>query len=222
MRKSGYVILEGNIGVGKSTLSKALERAFIDMGLNAEAIPEPDEKTNPFLAAYYENPKENAYKMQMYLLHRRFKSTARAIADAKAGLGWYILDRSYYGDICFAKVQVKDGYFTDAEYAAYMDAHDTMRGYLDTPTAAVFLRAPVDVIQSRIAKRSRDCECGIKAEYLESLQNEIDSLEKVLSRRCPVLSMDWSKPLDDVEMAKKAHSIAEAMLEAADKDPWRV
>jgi deoxyadenosine/deoxycytidine kinase len=80
---NGYIIIEGNIGVGKSTFSRILADAFIKREKRAEYLLEPDDKTNPFLAAYYADPKGTAYKMQMHLLHRRFRDTryAQAAAD---------------------------------------------------------------------------------------------------------------------------------------------
>lgn len=208
MNWNGYVILEGNIGVGKSTFSRALSEALKELGLNAEAIPEPDENTNPFLALYYKDPAAHAYEMQCHLLHKRFESTQYAVAGARSGRGWYILDRSYYGDICFARVQMKDGFFTPEQYASYLSAHKSMRRFLEPPTAAIFLKASTDTLNRRIAERSRSCESGIAAAYLESLQDEIDILEAEMSRRTRVIHLDWNADQTPAQLKESARAIA--------------
>lgn len=219
MEKSGYVILEGNIGVGKSTFSRLLADAFRKAAGRAEYLPEPDEKTNPFLAEYYESPAKTAYKMQMHLLHQRFKSTRYAQAGALAGKGWYILDRSYFGDIAFAHVQSQLGYFSDAELASYMDAHRNMREFLEPPTAAIFLCAPPEVCARRIAERARACESGVPLSYLVSLDREICSLKQTLGRRCRVLELDWSTDRNETELWELALRLAEQLC-GMPRDDW--
>lgn len=215
---SGYIIIEGNIGVGKSTLSRLLAEAFVKLGCQATYLPEPDEKTNPFLADYYSDPKASAYKMQMHLLHQRFKSTRYAQAAALAGKGWYVLDRSYYGDICFANVQRRLGYFSDDECASYLDAHRNMREFIEPPTCAIFLRAEPAVCASRICKRGRSCEAGVDEAYLQAIQDEIDGLQEILTSRCPVLSVDWNRELDSNELQTKAAELAKVILMMPRKD----
>lgn len=219
MEKSGYVILEGNIGVGKSTFSRLLADALRKVAGRAEYLPEPDEKTNPFLAEYYESPAKTAYKMQMHLLHQRFKSTRYAQAAALAGKGWYVLDRSYYGDIAFARVQCELGYFRPAEVESYMDAHRNMREFLEPPTAAIFLCAPPEVCARRIAERARACESGVPLSYLQSLDREICSLKRTLGRRCRVLELDWSADRNETELWELALRLA-GQLCGMPRDDW--
>lgn len=218
-RDSGYVIIEGNIGVGKSTFSQLLVDALRRAGVRAEYLPEPDEKTNPFLAQYYADPARYAYAMQMHLLHQRFKSTRYAQAAALAGKGWYVLDRSYYGDICFANVQVKDGYFTEAEQASYLDAHRNMREFIEPPTCAIFLHASPETCKRRIEVRARECEEGVPLDYLRALQGEIDALEKTLRARGPVIGLDWSDDADLWELRERADKLANRLLSLT-RDDW--
>lgn len=218
-RDSGYVIIEGNIGVGKSTFSQLLVDALRRAGVRAEYLPEPDEKTNPFLAQYYADPARYAYAMQMHLLHQRFKSTRYAQAAALAGKGWYVLDRSYYGDICFASVQVKGGYFTEAEQASYLDAHRNMREFIEPPTCAIFLHASPETCKRRIEVRARECEEGVPLDYLRALQSEIDALEKTLRARGPVIGLDWSDDIGLGELRKRADKLANRLLSLT-RDDW--
>lgn len=221
MKRSGYVIVEGNIGVGKSTFAQALANAIRAQKCAAEYLPEPDDKTNPFLDKYYEDPARYAYSMQMHLLHARFASTRYAQAGALADRGWYILDRSYYGDICFANVQNKDGYFTPWECESYLKAHRNMREFIEPPTAAIFLCAPPAICKQRIEKRARPCETGkkpIPVEYLVSLDEELVKLERVLDARCRVMHMPWHLDLTHEQIESQARAVADALLSHDDGD----
>lgn len=215
---SGYIIIEGNIGVGKSTFAQILAEAFARAGYRAEYLPEPDETTNPFLAPYYEDPAGTAYKMQMHLLHQRFKATRYAQAAALAGKGWYILDRSYYGDICFANVQRQSGYFTEAECESYLDAHRNMREFIEQPTCAIFLKAKPETCAARICQRNRTCEAGVQLGYLQALQNEIDYLQDILTRRGPVLTLDWNEPKTREDLQQEADLIVKRLTQQTRKD----
>ena len=215
IRRSGYVIIEGNIGVGKSTFAQALARAISTRDCVAEYIHEPDDSTNPFLDQYYADPAAFAYKMQMHLLHARFASTRYAQAAALADRGWYILDRSYYGDICFANVQARSGYFTPAECDSYMQAHRNMREFLETPTCAIFLSAPPAVCKRRIERRARPCETGekpIPMEYLLALDGEIRKLESILDTRCRVLHLPWELDQTPEQVTAQADAVADRLL----------
>lgn len=219
-RESGYVIIEGNIGVGKSTFSALLAEALQAEGCRAEYLPEPDETNNPFLTEYYAHPKETAYKMQLHLLHTRFASTQYAQTAAMDNRGWYILDRSYYGDICFAKVQVHDGFFTDAEYASYMRAHRNMRRFIEPPTLAIFLNATPETCARRIAKRARECESGVPLDYLRALDAEISQLATTLKGRCPVVCLDWNDPQDLDGLKARAKELAHYLTTEVGRDDW--
>lgn len=211
-KASGYVIIEGNIGVGKSTFARMLGDTLRASGIPAEYLPEPDEKTNPFLAEYYKAPAETAYKMQMHLLHQRFKSTRYAQAAALAGKGWFILDRSYFGDICFANVQSRLGFFSPAEAESYLDAHRNMREFLEPPTCAIFLDATPETCARRIGIRQRTCEADIDLGYLQSLDGEIRALAGVLDRRCPVWRLDWDGDASPAELSARASDIARRLV----------
>lgn len=196
MLENGYVIIEGNIGVGKSTFSELLAEAMRKCGVKAQTLPEPDETNNPFLSLYYEDPARHALEMQMHLLHKRYAATQYAQWGAMAGQGWFILDRSFYGDLCFAAVQMHRGYFSQAQVESYHSAHRNMQLHLGMPTAAFFLHADPDECRSRISKRisekaGRVCESGIEIEYLAELQTEIDALEAYMAGKTRVFSTPW-------------------------------
>ena len=219
MLENGYVIIEGNIGVGKSTLAGHLAAVLRERGLKATALYEPDETNNPFLPLYYADPARHAYEMQMHLLHRRYAVTQYAQWGAMSGQGWFIMDRSFYGDLCFAAVQMRDGYFTPEQAESYHDAHRNMELHLGMPTAAIFLHADAEQCRDRISKRmseksGRECESGISLTYLRDLQSEIDRLEQYLTGRTRVFSSPWSS-CSHGKLIQKACDFASLLVEGS-------
>ncbi len=212
MNKNGYVIVEGNIGVGKSTLCKYLQKAFEEAGVRAEYLPEPDETNNPFLDLYYKDPAAHAYEMQQHLLNARRSTTLWAALGASIGRGWFILDRSYYGDVCFARVQLENGYFTPAQFNSYLATHKTLRNEIADPSAAIFLKADVGTCNRRIAERARSCEAGIDPNYLEQLQRQIDRLELSMQRKTRVIHLDWNDPLEKESIMGEARLLVARLL----------
>lgn len=113
---SGVIIVEGNIGAGKSTFAQHLAKA-----LDGEYLPEPADGTNPYLADYYADPAKWAFEMQMFLLTRRYRAQKYAQGKVRHKGGFVVLDRSYYGDVCFANVQRQLGYFAEGVRAGVPD-----------------------------------------------------------------------------------------------------
>lgn len=229
MRKSGYIIVEGNIGVGKSTFTKLIVDELARVGCRSEYLPEPDEQNNNFLPLYYSNPKQYSYSMQMHLLHQRFRDTNFAAAGALADKGWFVMDRSYFGDLCFANVQRKLGYFTDFEFNSYVTAHRNMER-IPFPTVAIFLKAAPETCKKRISKRmtekaGRACESTIDIEYLANLQKEIDGLEEFMEKTSNVISLDWNDDLNSEQLSELAKEIVGKIVNCTDTklnfySPW--
>lgn len=217
--KSGLIIIEGNIGAGKSTFAKILAER-----LNGVCFAEPDEKTNPYLADYYKDPARWAFDIQIYLLSKRYRMHQEAqttILNRKDK--FIVMDRSYYGDVCFAQVQKQLGYFSDRDYATYLALHTDMKTHVLPPTMAIFLDVNADVCKSRISKRmsekaGRRCESSIDLSYLTSLNAEIQKLSDAMTGKTIVKHLDWNADktkdeiksvCDDVttELLNKNHSV---------------
>ena len=227
MRKSGYLIIEGNIGAGKSTLAMALTDAFQRAGLNAEFLPEPDESTNPFLKLYCENKTRWAYTMQCHLLHRRFASTLYAQAGAQTARGWFVLDRSFFGDLCFANVQRNGGFFTDFEFKSYVENNEIMRSFLHYPTAALFLQVSPEECVRRMKKRmetntGRKCEDNYDLSYFYSIQCEINRLENFMKDKCDLRRLDWECEKSADEIAAVCDDLVRSLTDQPGVEPYDV
>lgn len=81
MRQNGYVIIEGNIGAGKSTFAHALVTVFKANGLKAQLLSEPDETNNPFLPLYYSDPKR-------WVLYNADTPAVQALRDDAIRTAW--------------------------------------------------------------------------------------------------------------------------------------
>lgn len=193
----GVIIVEGNIGAGKSTFAQHLARA-----LDGEYLPEPADGTNPYLEDYYRDPAQWAFEMQMFLLTRRYRAQKYAQGKVRHKGGFVVLDRSYYGDVCFANVQRQLGYFSERDYETYLSHHADMKVNLEPPAMAIFLCVDTSVCKERINRRlsekeGRKCESGISLDYLDRLDSEIKELADSLKGKTIVKDLPWTAERND-------------------------
>jgi deoxyadenosine/deoxycytidine kinase len=151
------VVVEGPIGVGKTTLARKLAGA-----IGAETILEQADE-NPFLERFYRNPRSAAFPAQLYFLFQR----ARQLGDlrqqdlfAPVRVADYLIDK----DRLFARITLEDD-----EYALYEQVYARLSLDAPRPDLVVFLQAPVEVLLERIARRGIRYEKYIDADYLQRL-----------------------------------------------------
>ena len=151
------VVVEGPIGVGKTTLARKLAAA-----VGAESVLEQAEE-NPFLERFYRNPKAAAFPTQLYFLFQRARQLQELRQQdmfAPVRIGDYLLDK----DRLFARITLDD-----EEYALYEQVYARLSLDAPRPDLVVFLQAPVDVLLERIARRGIRYEKFIERDYLEKL-----------------------------------------------------
>lgn len=158
------IVIDGVVGVGKSTLMNILAEE-----LNMVKFEEPVVE-NPILPKFYENRKRYAFPSQVFFLNSRFAHLKEAgkIEDC-------ILDRSIYGDAIFAKMLCKSGDMTSEEFAIYEELLENMIDHIKEPKLMIYLEVSVDEAMRRIKKRGRDFEQKVEREYWESLNQEYKS-----------------------------------------------
>ena len=130
------VLVEGIIGAGKTVLTKELGAA---LGPQTLTLIEPDEKNNanPYLADFYADPKRWALVMQVHLLQARFRMHLQAQWHAMNGYGQAVLDRSFYGDTCFARMLNRSGDLSDREFDTYKSIYHAMTASVLLPNVSV-------------------------------------------------------------------------------------
>ena len=154
-----YIVVEGPIGVGKTSLAKRLAGT-----LDAQLVLEQDAQ-NPFLERFYKNPKSGALPAQLFFLFQR----AQQLGSLKQQ---DLFAPRRVGDYLFEKDRLFAGLTLDA---AEMSLYDQVASRLDVdpprPDLVLYLQAPVETLLARIAKRGIAYESGIDAAYLSRLND---------------------------------------------------
>ena len=156
------IIIEGQIGVGKTTMGELLERE-LDISLYRELT---QDSTLNLLDRFYADKKRWAFTLQVHFLNERFRMIKQIF---RAGGG--TLDRSIFGDRIFAEMLHADGDMLDEEFSTYSTLLDNMLEHAQDPTLLIYLDCSVDTAQERIKKRNRGLESTIPRDYLENLNN---------------------------------------------------
>ena len=154
-----YIVVEGPIGVGKTTLVKKLAQTF-GSGLMLEKVDD-----NPFIAQFYKNPARYALSTQLsFLLQRaeQVQNFRQIDLFQNAHIADFLIDK----DPLFAELTL-----TPDELKLYQDIYQRLTIDAPRPDLVIYLQAPVEVLQSRIAIRNRSYEKPITLDYLSKLSN---------------------------------------------------
>jgi deoxyguanosine kinase len=152
-----FIVVEGPIGVGKTSLARRLCTSLAAQPVFEQAAQ------NPFLERFYKNPRAGALPTQLYFLLQRAQQLAALKQQdlfAPLRVADYLLDK----DRLFARVTLDD-----AEYELYEQLYARLDIQAPKPDLVVYLQAPVDVLLERITRRGVDYEHYIDRQYLEKL-----------------------------------------------------
>src|SRR5580693_8565891 len=152
-----YIVVEGPIGVGKTSLARRLCTSLAAQGVLEQA------EQNPFLERFYRNPRAGALPTQLYFLLQRAQQLA-SLTPADLFAPVRVADYLFEKDRLFARVTLDE-----AEYALYEQLYAKLDIQAPKPDLVVYLQAPVDVLLERIAKRGIRYEQQIERAYLERL-----------------------------------------------------
>ena len=154
-----YIVVEGPIGAGKTSLTHKLAEH-----LGAETLLE-NANDNPFLPRFYQEPKRYALPTQLHFLFDR----ARQLRDLAQGdlfragtVSDFLIDK----DMLFARLNLDDD-----EFELYQKVYADLALQAPTPDLVIYLQAPVDALQERVRRRGVDFERGMDAGYLQRLAN---------------------------------------------------
>ncbi len=163
--KKLFVSIAGNIGSGKSSLTKLLSERFGWIPF-FESVDD-----NPYLKDFYADMKRWSFHLQVYFLSNRFKNHQR-ISEMSASV---VQDRSIYEDVeIFARNLHEMGNMSDRDYESYRELFGIMVTYLRRPDLLIYLRANIDTLLRQIKLRGRGFEQGITREYLNRLNTSYE------------------------------------------------
>jgi len=165
--KYHFIVIEGNIGAGKTTLAHLLSRK-----LNARLILEQF-SDNPFLPKFYENPKQYAFPLELFFMAERYKQLKEMLHTNDLFQSVTVADYLFSKCLLFAKVNLPD-----EEFKLYQKLFDIIHQQIIFPDVLIYLHAPVSKLQQNIKKRNRDFEQNIPDEYLYNLQETYTSYIK--------------------------------------------
>ena len=160
-----HIVIAGNIGSGKSTLTQMLARHY---GWEArfEAVTD-----NPYLEDYYRDLKRWSFNLEVYFLKERFRDL---IAIAKAG-HTVIQDRSIFeGVYVFMANNRAMGNLSERDYNTFMELFEQMMSVVRIPDLMIYLRASVAHLVGNIQQRGRGYEQQLQLEYLENLNRRYE------------------------------------------------
>ena len=156
-----HVVISGNIGVGKTTLSKKISKKF-NWKLQLEEV-----KNNPYLDDFYKSMSDWSFHLQIFFLNSRFNQIQKISESDNV----VIQDRSIYEDYeVFTKTLHDSGVLKDREFNNYKRLYNTILKYISQPDLHIYLRNNnIDNIIKNIKKRKRDFEKTIDKNYLIKL-----------------------------------------------------
>ena len=179
MTNSTFIVIAGNIGVGKSSLTTQLGEHF-----GWQTLQEA-ERQNPYLQDFYQDMRRWGFHSQIFFLTQRLKQLAN-IDLAQTSL---IQDRSLYEDAeIFARNLAQQGLLSERDFQTYLDLYLGIRDILPKPNLIVYLAAPVGLLTERIALRGREYEQRISIAYLRDLNRLYDQWVKAWDY-CPIMTI---------------------------------
>lgn len=152
-----YIVIEGPIGVGKTSLA-----TLLSMEMNARLFLEKAED-NPFLTDFYKDKKKSAFQTQIFFLLNRFRQQQELLQQdlfKRTTVSDYIFDK----DRIFAYLNLDEN-----ELGLYEQIFSLLDGRIVKPDLVIYLQAEVDMLVERIKRRGREYENEITREYLADL-----------------------------------------------------
>lgn len=191
---SPFVVIAGNIGVGKSTLVQRLAAQW-----GWQPVFEPNAE-NPYLADFYADMPTWGFHSQIFFLAKRLEQH-HLIAQGQAAV---LQDRSVYEDAeIFARNLYLQGHLRERDWQTYHALYQTMAQIIRPPTLVVYLRASVETLSRRVSQRNRAYEQTIPRDYLAQINALYDTWAAQF-RLAPLVTieadaLDWSATGRDLE-----------------------
>jgi deoxyadenosine/deoxycytidine kinase len=155
-----YIVIEGNIGAGKTTLSKMIAKEY-----NAKLILEQF-ADNPFLPKFYKEPDKYSFQLELSFLAERYQQLNQELTSRDLFRPFTVADYYFMKSLIFARATLKED-----EYNLYRQIFNIIYKSIPKPDLYVYLHVDVKNLKRNISDRGRDYEKAISEEYLARVQH---------------------------------------------------
>lgn len=179
---NSVIAVAGMVGVGKSTMTKALA-SRLGFQASFENVAE-----NPYLDRFYSDFERWSFHLQIFFLAERFKEQKRIFENG----GGFVQDRSIYEDVgIFAKMHADEGTMDSVDYTTYMNLFEAMvmTPYFPHPDAVIYLEGSLESILERIERRGREMELQTSRGYWEETHRRYEKWIDSFTA-CPVVRLN--------------------------------
>ncbi|MFN8323065.1 MAG: deoxynucleoside kinase [Chitinophagales bacterium] len=186
-----HIAIAGNIGAGKTTLTKILSKHF-------GWLPQfEDVENNPYLNDFYEDMPRWSFNLQVYFLNSRF----RQIIEIQQGTEVVIQDRTIHEDaMIFAPNLHGMGLMSTRDFENYTKLFETISGLIRPPDLLIYLKASVPTLVNQIQKRGREYEDNLRLDYIRRLNEYYEKwISTYKDGRLLVIDVDAINFADDEE-----------------------
>lgn len=192
-----HIVVAGNIGAGKTTLTGLLAKNF---GWTAHY---EDVENNPYLNDFYEDMVRWSFNLQIYFLNSRFEQ----VIDILKGKEVVVQDRSIYEDAnIFAPNLHEMGLMSTRDFNNYQRIFKTLNSMVQPPDLIIYLRASIGTLVNQIEKRGREYEDNIRLDYLKRLNEHYENWIRSY-KDGPVLIIN----VDDLNFAERKEDLAKVI-----------
>ncbi len=198
-----HIAIAGNIGSGKTTLTKMLAKRY---GWTPRFEPVDN---NPYLDDFYHDMSRWSFNLQVYFLNKRFKEVVE-ISQSKETI---IQDRTIFEDAkIFAPNLHDQGYMSDRDFENYSDLFDLMMSLVKLPQLMIYIRSSIPTLVKHIEKRGRSFEKSIRIDYLTGLQQRYEEWIKDYKGDLIIIDGDKLSFEDTPEDFRKVTDLIDANL----------
>ncbi|MGM0855412.1 MAG: deoxynucleoside kinase [Bacillota bacterium] len=175
MGRIPFITVEGPIGIGKTSLAKAISEHF-HFHLLKEIVDE-----NPFLDKFYDDIEEWSFQTEMFFLCNRYKQLEDIEKHYLSQNKSVVADYHILKNIIFAKRTLKD----EQQFKKYLTIYDILTSDMPRPNVVIYLNASLDTLLKRIEKRGRDFEKKISPLYLKQLSLDYEEYMNTFEKTHP-------------------------------------
>ncbi|BFH63107.1 deoxynucleoside kinase [Paenibacillus azoreducens] len=204
MKRTPFIAVEGPIGAGKTTLASMLAER-IKLPIIKEIVEE-----NPFIDKFYRNMDDWSFQLEMFFLCNRYKQLKETASEYINQGKPVISDYHIYKNLIFSNRTL-----SGIEREKYRQIYHVLTDDLPKPNIIFYIKASLDTLQQRIAKRGRTFEDGMDPGYLQQLIEDYDAAMADLATREPstvIIAIDGNA-VDFVENKKQFEEIVSQLKE---------